>query len=88
MSRFLLSCRGVVAPWLFVLTHSVDFCAGIVTIPASVYQSVTTMQGVQTADGGTIQVAMAPPNFIKQEVPDATQAVEVTSIDPQQVVVP
>lgn len=53
--------------------------SGIVTIPASVYQSVTSMAHV-TGDN-TIQVAMAPGAFLKTEVPDATQAVEITSID-------
>lgn len=55
--------------------------AGIVTIPASVYQSVTSM--AQVTGDNTIHVAMAPgAAFLKTEVPDATQAVEVSSIDP------
>lgn len=57
--------------------------SGIVTIPASVYQSVTSMGHVDsTSNANTIHVAMAPGGFLKTEVPDATQAVEVTSIDP------
>ena len=56
--------------------------AGIVTIPASVYQSVTSMGHVVHDHTGanTIHVAMAP-GFLKTEVPDATQAVEVTSME-------
>ncbi|KAL8604382.1 hypothetical protein ACOMHN_028145 [Nucella lapillus] len=59
--------------------------SGIVTIPASMYQSVSSIGQVtrdQTTGANTIQVAMAP-GFLKTEVPDATQAIEVTSIDQQ-----
>lgn len=59
--------------------------SGIVTIPASMYQSVSSIGQVshdQNTGANTIQVAMAP-GFLKTEVPDATQAIEVTSIDQQ-----
>jgi hypothetical protein len=38
------------------------------------------MAQVTDSSGNTIHVAMAP-NFLKTEVPDATHAVKVTSID-------
>ncbi|XP_076447337.1 DNA-binding protein P3A2-like isoform X3 [Babylonia areolata] len=60
--------------------------SGIVTIPASMYQSVSSIGQVTTDQNAgaanAIQVAMAP-GFLKTEVPDATQAIEVTSIDQQ-----
>lgn len=66
----------------YLVLHAAAFVSGIVTIPASVYQSVTSMGHVVQDHTGanTIHVAMAP-GFLKTEVPDATQAVEVTSID-------
>ncbi|XP_070191817.1 DNA-binding protein P3A2-like isoform X2 [Littorina saxatilis] len=58
--------------------------SGMITIPASVYQSVSMGHSVSIQDhnsgNNTIQVAVAP-QFLKTEVPDATQAVEVTSMD-------
>ncbi|XP_046580604.1 DNA-binding protein P3A2-like [Haliotis rubra] len=53
---------------------------GIVTIPASVYHTVASSMGT-IGDNPNVQIAMAPLTQLKTEVPDATQAVEVTSID-------
>lgn len=54
--------------------------SGIVTIPASVYQSVTSMAHMTDSRGNTIQVAVAP-GFLKTEVPEPTHIMEVTSMD-------
>ncbi|XP_041350200.1 DNA-binding protein P3A2-like [Gigantopelta aegis] len=59
---------------------------GIVTMPASMYQSVTSsMNMVDSVQMGGVQVAMAPLSSLKLEVPDATQAVEVSSNEQDQV---
>lgn len=58
----------------------ISVCAGIVTIPASVYHTVASSMGT-IGDNPNVQIAMAPLTQLKTEVPDATQAVEVTSID-------
>ncbi|XP_050412480.1 DNA-binding protein P3A2 isoform X2 [Patella vulgata] len=58
---------------------------GIVTIPASVYQTVaTSLASITDGVQQNVQVAMAPIT-LKTEVPDATQAVEVSSMDQSQI---
>ncbi|ESO90975.1 hypothetical protein LOTGIDRAFT_122380 [Lottia gigantea] len=60
---------------------------GFVTIPASVYQTVTTSLGNIQGDGlhQNIQVAMAPTITLKSEIPDLPPAVEDQQHQQQQI---